>query len=149
MTICLAYMVSTRRWDLTKAYTLLKTLRPRVKPKANFLRQLIRFQQGLLTSERQERAAEQEPAQVEAQEAEEAVQEPKSEKVAKKRKLERRRDGDGGEEEEEEKVAQPPHKKARRSKEESPATKCKDTIESKSLVFGMALPPPENLISQT
>ena len=37
-------MISTREWNLTTAYTHLKTIRPRVKPKSNFLRQLIKFQ---------------------------------------------------------------------------------------------------------
>jgi len=40
----LAYMISTRQWTLASAYTHLKTIRPKVKPKQNFLRQLIQFQ---------------------------------------------------------------------------------------------------------
>jgi len=44
VTVILAYMISLKPWDLKKAYTHLKTIRPKVKPKANFLRQLIHFE---------------------------------------------------------------------------------------------------------
>lgn len=37
-------MISMDEWDLKTAYTHLKTIRPKVKPKSNFLRQLIKFQ---------------------------------------------------------------------------------------------------------
>jgi len=37
-------MISTRKWELRTADTYLKTLRPLIKPKPNFLRQLVEFQ---------------------------------------------------------------------------------------------------------
>jgi len=149
----LAYMISTAQWDLTAAYTHLKAIRPKVKPKPNFLRQLIRFQAECNKNREREDADDAADADADATERERADDEKQDDddedddlEAAHSKKMERpkkRKLGDDGHEPQK----NPPRKRIK-SATSGNAKKCdEDSVESGGRVFGMALPP--HLVNQT
>lgn len=46
-TICIAYIMKTMQWDLSRAYEFVKQKRPRISPNLHFMGQLLEFQKQL------------------------------------------------------------------------------------------------------
>jgi len=60
-TICIAYIMKTMQWDLSRAYEFVKQRRPCISPNLHFMGQLLEFQKRLLSGTQEEQSNTHEP----------------------------------------------------------------------------------------